>query len=163
VSRFRNVARLRFAGAVILVSLLGSAVPASATAPSLVSGSVATTGQSGNHLYSATLTVDVAPQAISTSTVNFVVNCQATATPDASATSITECGEAPAASFPGDFAFTAAGFSTAVNTDVQLCVAGFATYVDTLLGDITVAGPRRCTTVTLTPLTSAKTLTLTAP
>lgn len=115
--------------------------------------SVSTSGQSGNHLYSATLTVDVGPTSpLSPSTVIFVVNCQATATPDAAATSITECGGAAPTTDPGDFAVTAGGLTGPANGTAQLCVAGFATYLETQTGGFEVSGPRQCVTVNLTPL-----------
>jgi hypothetical protein len=148
MSHVGRVVRLGAIGGALVSLLLGLAAPVSAT-PKLSTDSVATTGQSGDHLYSATLTVDVGP-AVGPSVI-FEVSCQATATPDASATSITECGGAPAASSPGDVAFTQAAFSGGANSAIQLCVAGFATYVETLLGDVAVSGPRACTTVILTP------------
>ena len=154
MNRLRRSAQFGIAAGATVLLLLSQATPSSA---STASGpqSVATTGQSGNHLYSATLTVDAGPATgLNVQSVEFTVNCQATATPDAVATSITECGGAPPASIPGDFAVTAAGFSAAPGTTSDFCVAGFATYFETITGGFEVTGPRQCITVTITPLTT---------
>ena len=155
MSRRRRTARYGIATGATAVLLLGLA-PLSSASMLVGPASVETSGQSGNHLYSATLTVDVGPVSalVGPPMVDFVVNCQATATPDAAATSITECFEDSPASLPGDFAATATGYEALANDTAQYCVAGFATYLDTITGGFEVSAPRKCITVTLTPLTT---------
>jgi hypothetical protein len=133
-------------------------VPAAANASNLGieagGGAVVTTGQSGEHLYTATLTADVSPEGIGLVAVTW--NCQAEATPAAISTSISVCSvgghNAPPTTLPGATAATANTFVFPAGSTVSACVGGFASFPEVLLGGQLVTGPTRCQTLTTTNL-----------
>jgi hypothetical protein len=114
-------------------------------------GAAVTTGSSGQHLYTATLTADVTPAGLGLVAVTW--NCQATATPTAVSTSISECsvggrGASPT-TLPGAFAATATTSVFPIGSVVDACVAGFASFAETVLGGQFVNGPRSCSSIVL--------------
>jgi hypothetical protein len=146
----RQVARLasiNLAAAFLAVAGL----PASAAELQGGGGTASTTASSGEHLYSATLTVDIAPAP--NNRVLVTLNCQAEATPDASATSIGICSvgglTAPSVSVPGEVATTAIAGLAPAGLQTQACIAGGATYVESALGRQTVTAPERCASISL--------------
>ena len=117
-------------------------------------GAVTTTGSSGQHLYAATLTADVSPAGLGVVAVTW--NCQATATPDAVSTTISGCevggrGAAPT-TLPGAVSATAGSAIFAAGSTVEACVSGFSSFAETLLGNQTVYGTRKCASLVLTGL-----------
>lgn len=137
-----------------VVAAMAVAVAAIAVAPAPAyagGGVVMTSGQSGPHLFTATLTVNVAPA--TGGDVAFVYNCQAEATPDSFATTISTCSvgssEAPYTDIPGDVAAIGGAGLAPSGLQVQACIAGAASFLEGKLGDPDVAGPPRCVTVTL--------------
>lgn len=144
--------------AVAGVAIGALAVPAAAGASTLGieagGGAVATTGQSGNHLYDATLTADVSPEGIGLVAVTW--NCQAEASPDAISTTISTCSvgghNAPPTTLPGPASATATTFVFPAGVTLSACVGGFASFPEVLLGGQSVVGPTRCATITTTNL-----------
>jgi len=144
-----------------IVAGIAVAIAAAFVAPSPAfagGGTVMTSGQSGNHLYSATATVNVAPFPKDNKVV-VIVNCQAEATPDASATTISTCSAgsiaAPAVSLPGDAVATGAVGIVPAGIQGYLCIGGSASFVEGTLGGSVVTGPQRCVTVSLSVGASA--------
>jgi hypothetical protein len=133
----------------LLLTGIAVVLPATANAsPTLETGggAVTTTGQSGNHLYAATLTADVSPSGIGLVSVTW--NCQAEASPVGISTSIGECSVggigAPATTLPGTAVATATTFVFPAGVTLLACVSGFAAFPEVLLGGQLVNGPKTC-------------------
>lgn len=148
--RIRSIMRLGAMTATI-VAAGALATPAHAAQVAIGGGAVVTTGSSGQHLYTATLTADVTPVGLGLVAVTW--NCQATATPTAVSTSISVCTvggrAAPPTTLPGAFAATATTSVFPIGSVVDACVAGFASYAETILGAQLVHGSKRCASVVL--------------
>jgi len=148
-----------------VVAAMAVAVAAITVAPAPAyagGGVVMTSGQSGPHLFTATLTVNVAPAA--NRDVAFVYNCQAEATPDSFATTISTCSvgssAAPYTDVPGDVAAIGGAGLAPAGLQVQACIAGAAAFVEGLIGAGEVAGPERCVTVSMSVGVSSVTVPL---
>lgn len=115
-------------------------------------GAVSTTGQSGEHLYSAVLTADVSPAGLGLVAVTW--NCQAEASPAAISTSISVCSvggvNAPPITLPGTAAATATTFVFPAGASPLACVSGFSSFPEVILGGQLVQGPEVCRQITTT-------------
>ncbi|HEV2890873.1 MAG TPA: hypothetical protein VGX28_10920 [Frankiaceae bacterium] len=92
----------------------------------------------GSHCWAGVNTVNAYPLPRS-GAVLVVWNCQATSTPDATLTSITECSfgdyDAPAVTVPGGYAATASWAIVPTPFDVEACVGGFGVFAENAVGD----------------------------
>jgi hypothetical protein len=140
--RYVGVGALMLVGAAVLLAATANAAPTIEAG----GGAVTTQGQSGNHLYTATLTADVSPSGIGLVAVTW--NCQAEASPAAISTSIGECSvggvNAPPTTLPGTAVATATTFVFPAGVTLTACVSGFASFPEVLLGGQLVNGPRTC-------------------
>jgi len=109
-------------------------------------GAASTTARSGEHVYDATITVEVAPAAGGTTVVTWV--CQAEALPDAVSTTISQCSvngvSAPPVTLPGPVAATAGAAVFPVGVGLLACISGFAAFAEATTGGQLVVAPERC-------------------
>jgi hypothetical protein len=139
--------------ALVATALSVAVVPLTAHAAIGLSGgggATSTQGQSGDHLYVATITADVSPAGLGLVAVTW--NCQAEATPAAVSTSISECSigghNAPPTTLPGAVSATASTFVFPAGVTLQECIGGFASFPEVLLGGQLVTGPTHCQQIT---------------
>jgi hypothetical protein len=149
-TRHQTVYRIVAAVSTAAVLVVGLGAPAHAAVDY-----AGANGCSGLHCYTAVLTVDLQPVPNSIE-VQVVWYCEATGTVDPASTSITQCSvngvQALPVSLPGPFAATGSTGSWPRGAKLITCVEGYSTFVEVVLGTMTVGGSS-CARLTIPKVT----------